>query len=76
MEVNYKSVRHWEYFMASAAYMEHLLIDHQASLWLSSYHAHLITYWKNSIHHLLSTSSANNATVRSSFSVRADCQEQ
>lgn len=76
MEKGWKSGRCWEHFMARTAYMGHLRIDDQASLWLSSYCAHLITYWENSIHHPLPTSSENNATARSSFPVRADCQEQ
>lgn len=52
MEKGWKSIKLWEHFMASTPYKGHLWVDDQASLWLPSYHAHLITYWKNSIHHL------------------------
>lgn len=50
-----KSIKFGEHFMASTPYKRHLWVDDQASLWLSSYHAQLITFWKNSIHHSPST---------------------
>lgn len=52
MEKGWESIKFCEHFMASTPYKGHLWVDDQASLWLPSYHAHLITYWKNSIHHL------------------------
>lgn len=71
-----QSIKFGEHIMASTPYKGHLWVDDQASLWLSSYHAHLITFWKNSIHHPPTTFRENSATARCLFPVRAECQEQ